>query len=175
LVICWFLDKYTRKKFNCGDSKIIWLCQCDCGNEKYIGAATLISGQTSCSTKCKFNPVKGIYGESSFNQLYRTYKYGALKRNYSFNLSKEEFKLLTNNNCYYCGCAPNQIITDIDLYGDYTYNGIDRLDNNIGYEINNCVSCCKICNIMKWDMNIPSFISHMKQILKHLDENYGKK
>ena len=45
-----------------------------------------------------------------------------------------------------------------------TYSGIDRIDSKEGYNINNCVPCCKICNMMKNNLSIDMFLSKIKQI-----------
>ena len=34
-------------------------------------------------------------------------------------------------------------------YYNIKYNGVDRKFNKKGYEIDNVISCCKICNIAK--------------------------
>lgn len=46
----------------------------------------------------------------------------------------------------------------------YVYNGIDRVNNDIGYLIENCVSCCKVCNFMKRSMSKNDFINHVNKI-----------
>ena len=48
------------------------------------------------------------------------------------------------------------------------YNGIDRKDNAIGYEYDNCVTCCGRCNIMKNKWSHDEFISHIKNIINNL-------
>lgn len=45
-------------------------------------------------------------------------------------------------------------------------NGIDRKDNQLGYEILNVVSCCKICNIAKNDMKICEFLSWIEVVFR---------
>ncbi|MCT4024403.1 hypothetical protein HZP91_15430 [Elizabethkingia anophelis] len=44
--------------------------------------------------------------------------------------------ILNNEKCIYCG---------------YPSTGVDRIDNNIGHEMYNCVPCCKECNIARGD------------------------
>jgi len=41
--------------------------------------------------------------------------------------------------------------------GSYKYNGVDRFNNNKGYELDNCVPCCWKCNNAKNNMNISEF------------------
>jgi hypothetical protein len=47
---------------------------------------------------------------------------------------------------------------------EYTYSGIDRLDNNIGYVSGNCVPCCSVCNYAKRDMTVDQFKNWIKRI-----------
>lgn len=82
-------------------------------------------------------------------------KKGAEKRNLIFNLTKKLFKTLLSQPCYYCGSK---------LKGGR--NGIDRLNNNIGYTKGNCVSCCKKCNFMKRNMGVKEFFTHCKKIME---------
>ena len=48
--------------------------------------------------------------------------------------------------CFYCGGKPETIhkcnTTSLNIF---KYNGIDRLDNKIGYVKTNCVTYCKTC------------------------------
>ena len=39
----------------------------------------------------------------------------------------------------------------------FNYNGIDRVDNKIGYTLKNCVTCCKYCNNAKKDNDVDEF------------------
>lgn len=85
-------------------------------------------------------------------------KCGAKRREILFSLSLEDFKKMWNKNCYYCG-------------GKIKGIGIDRINNNKGYIIKNCVPCCSICNKMKLTMNIEIFINHCKKIINNFNKN----
>lgn len=171
-------------KFVPDETKISkWLCKCDCENEKIIGINQIKFGTTKscgCLKKEQHNLQKnrktfligntynrGIKNESCFNILFNNYKYNAKKRNYEFLLSKEEFRILTSQNCIYCGIKPLNIIKSKTCYGEYIYNGIDRIDNNIGYTTDNVVPCCEICNIMKMALSQEEFLNHIKRIYEH--------
>lgn len=72
------------------------------------------------------------------NMLYSKYKCSAKTRNLSFLLSKIQFKRLTSQNCHYCGLEPLQVSSHrYKNYarGYYLYNGIDRKDSNMGYDM----------------------------------------
>lgn len=95
---------------------------------------------------------------------YQIYKMGAKKRNLEFKLSQDEAINLFFKQCNYC----NKISSDGNI------NGIDRIDSDKGYFIENCVSCCKKCNWMKLNYSIDKFINIVKIILKNkkiIDDN----
>ena len=48
--------------------------------------------------------------------------------------------------------------------GGYKYNGIDRVNSELGYELTNCVSCCISCNIAKSDHSYEEFVQLIKRI-----------
>lgn len=98
--------------------------------------------------------------------LFRKYRIGAARRGYVFKLSLDKFKQITSGNCVYCGIEPNIINDNKNYNGFYRYNGIDRVDNNKGYEINNCVSCCGVCNKMKSTMSRNEFLGQIKRIME---------
>ena len=93
---------------------------------------------------------------SNRSKKFSSYKYGANKRNLEFELSSEQFKNITNHSCYYCGSIESI--------------GIDRVDNNIGYLLENVVPCCKFCNLAKHKLSTDEFISHVKKIHNHLKQ-----
>lgn len=136
-----------------------WVAQCDCGtklilNQKRINAGKSSTRSCGC-TSIEFlrkNKHKGP-GVSAINQLFERYKLDAKNREISFSLTKEEFIKITNLDCYYCGIVPQQKCTH--KWGTfYYYNGIDRVDNSKGYDIDNCTPCCKGCNTKKLSIGI---------------------
>ncbi len=138
-----------------------WNCKCDCGNDITLTATSLRNRYAqSCGclhkelAKERGHKNRIGFGEASFNDTYNRYKTQAVRRNLDFMLTKEQFKEITSKNCYYCNKEPNQISHSHTekYYGLYYGNGIDRLDNNIGYILENCVPCCKVCNMAKMTM-----------------------
>jgi len=80
----------------------------------------------------------------------------AEERGYDFNISYDIFKKLVESDCYYCGCPRKKFL-----------NGVDRLDNKIGYIENNIVSACKMCNYMKNTLNEATFILMCTHIIHY--------
>lgn len=134
------------------------LCECKCGTKRLVRTASLKNGDSqSCGCLQReivsyTNYQRLPESQAAFRELFRNYKRMAEKRNLTFLLSEEEFFNLTTKNCYYCSCIPKNVKKRTT--GDYVYSGIDRVNNNIGYELYNCVSCCIECNVKKGDITI---------------------
>lgn len=148
-----------------------WKCQCDCGNQKIIALNALLattkgSATKSCGCYLKeyIRPNTLEFGESAFNKYYNQILKAALKRKHVFNLSKEFVKNIIIKNCYYCGIKPYQKVQAHRSKSCLIYNGIDRINNKIGYIEENCVPCCGVCNKMKLALPVEIFIEKCKLI-----------
>ena len=111
-------------------------------------------------------------GVSSRNQLIAIYKRSAKKRGYTYNLTEKEAISFFKSPCCYCGSPPSNIHNPHNLLGSYVYNGIDRVDNTKGYEIDNCVSCCKFCNVIKNTSTPEKFQKDLKQYYNLLKKKF---
>lgn len=145
-----------------------WLCQCSCGNKKVLEGKLLRSKQIrSCGCLWK-ESISLSPGQASLNHYYLDYNNGAKKRNLSFELTLQQFIEITSKNCYYCDSFPKQIGEANSQNGVYIGNGIDRVNNNLGYSLENCVPCCKNCNIAKASLSLSNFLSLIKNIYNNL-------
>ena len=163
-----------KREYPNRNKKPQWLCKCECGTEKIIDGASLRTGHTKSCGCLQKETVENIgnlnkldLGLSSFHALIRNYKNGAKRREIKYKLTEEQFKEITQKDCYYCGAKPNQINKGHRGYppfGDYIYNGIDRIDNNKGYTIDNVVPCCKMCNQAKNDYTLQEFQDWVEKI-----------
>ena len=146
----------------------LWKCQCDCGNKTIVTGSHLTSGHTrscGCLSADRHEEMKIPFSETALNDIYRSYKNGAKIRGYDFRFTKEEFKKLVNQSCFYCGSEPsNKASKHPYKDGEFVYNGIDRIDNSRGYEIGNVVPCCFICNRAKHTLDIVEFLNWINQI-----------
>ena len=146
-------------------NKPMWLCLCDCGNTKVIRGKDLRAGTTK-ACGCRVGKNNKPRGVAAFNNCYCSYEIGARKRGLPFELSKEVFKVLTSQHCHYCGAKPAQVTKGYG-YGDYVYNGLDRVDNSLGYFPDNVVPCCGLCNRAKSAMTVEEFLSWIRRVHKH--------
>lgn len=85
---------------------------------------------------------------------HRDYKKCAQKHKREFNLEPKDFLSIIKGNCYLCG-KPNS--------GTHR-NGIDRINNDYGYSVDNCASCCTSCNYLKGGNNLDTFFDKMLSI-----------
>lgn len=75
------------------------------------------------------------------NSRYSKAKRNAKQRHKDWNLTFEEYSLFLNKDCYYCAGQLGSTV----FYG----SGLDRLNNDLGYYVNNIVACCKYCNSLR--------------------------
>lgn len=94
---------------------------------------------------------------NSVEKRYKQYKKDTLKRNF-VPIFFEQFQEITSQPCFYCGG-----------WNDYElkFTGIDRVDNSKGYEENNIVPCCKVCNVLKGRFSRRAFIRACKKIARY--------
>jgi hypothetical protein len=138
---------------------------CDCG-KKDIEFATTLLGKISrycidCYSKMRIiedRRDRTIANESIHNPdlYYRRYKSDAERRGKTFELSFSDFMNIIAKPCNYCGKQE-----------ELMYNGVDRQDNTIGYTIDNCVSACSMCNLMKSSYVLKNFIGHIVSISEY--------
>lgn len=99
----------------------------------------------------------------TFKDVYREYVKKSKARDIHFTLDLTEASLLFTQNCHYCGNPPSNARTR-DTGVTVVYQGIDRVDNNKGYESGNVVPCCKHCNSFKSTRTTEEFLNHVGQI-----------
>lgn len=150
-------------------------CICDCGNNKVLVKSKLVQGEIqSCgcllAEALRIRSTKRSFSEAASFNHYNTYRHGADSRGYAFEISIEEFILCTSGNCVYCGSDPEEFQTrrrDKFEMSGYAANGIDRVDNSIGYVVGNIVPCCSACNKGKGKMTKDGFIKMCKAVAAH--------
>src|SRR5271166_1793816 len=116
-----------------------WTCLCSCGNVKNVSTNHLTSGAVrSCGClRLETARVSGLkrrkeYQHPTHPRLYYTYARQASKRGHAFELSDALFTLIVTSNCTYCGEKPTLRKSPQGM-ADEIANGIDRVDNSIGY------------------------------------------
>ncbi|MGI0058309.1 MAG: hypothetical protein ACREBJ_00955 [Nitrosotalea sp.] len=148
----------------------LWECLCVCGKTHNVVSHSLITGQTKscgCKTGLMYSELATLPGcASSIHSIFCGYKKHAQKLKVKFKLSKEEFEKLIQTPCHYCGAELSNIRKLKNLTGatEYRYNGIDRIDSNSDYCLENCVAACKDCNYAKRKLTYDKFLSLARRI-----------
>jgi hypothetical protein len=96
----------------------------------------------------------------------KQYRVAARARGIVWDLSAEEFAVITASTCAYCGLPPRTVARP-SKNGWFIYNGIDRVDSGLGYVVGNVVACCPICNHAKRDMTLSVFVAWIKRLAAH--------
>lgn len=162
-----------------GSSKrAMWICRCDCGNMTTVESGNLRNGKVVGCGKCRSNIVNqyGKYDlksyDSTFNYFYRMVRDSAKNRHLAFSLSMDDVRKISQKSCHYCGVSPKQVVKSRNNYdADFIYNGIDRVDNTRGYELDNIVPCCKKCNQAKMNLTVAQF----KGLIVSIYKNWARK
>jgi hypothetical protein len=163
--------------------EIKWECLCDCGKIKITTRNKLIServkscgclndemrkSRTEKMTKAR---IKYSPQEASARKIWNhRYKDG--------NISFEQFLDMASKNCYYCNTPPNSKYNEASgdkrrsavakSEGSFTYNGLDRLNQSLKHDIDNVVTCCKLCNMTKRNMSHDQFIELINKIYHNI-------
>jgi hypothetical protein len=110
--------------------------------------------QRACHISTKGNiPFWNAFANNT-SVSYSSYMKRALNKGISFNITIEEFNECKSKPCYICGKLNTHEHT----------NGIDRINNDLGYEIGNISSCCCACNTMKKAYTLESVLDKLYKV-----------
>jgi len=179
-------DEFTIKSSPAGKTQIKrrWLCRCTCGGQTHSRQDELLSGRTrSCGCLRRKEMSAHPIGRKEPGSSYIRYKFSYYRRNaeiarHTFQLSLEDFKSITAQNCHYCGQIPEMPRNPSTRWARRVYNetvpcnGIDRADSSEGYSKENCVPCCHKCNIAKHKMSAQEFAEWLSQAYHHFAEHH---
>lgn len=141
-------------------------CRCACGNEKDIRRDHFIDDSRSCGCQEGFQRVleRGI---AARNKTLLGYKKQAKKRGFEWSLTDNEAIDMMARDCHYCGAPPNGVTKSGVNNGHFTYNGLDRQDNRLGYTPSNVVPCCAMCNHAKAAHPVEAFEAWIDRLIQH--------
>jgi len=86
-------------------------------------------------------------------------KRGAEVRDYVWMLSYEQYTNITSQPCSYCGLEPQRLSYPSKTLSSCLFTGIDRVDNNRGYWMDNVVPACFNCNQAKHTKTYDEFMA----------------
>lgn len=160
-------SKSTGKEF------VSWRCLCNCGKE-FVTTTKQIRRKQDAVKSCGCLSFKNRFiakltqEVALLKKVNRLYIDSAKKRNIEWHLDEQYTFALFLKNCFYCGSPPLRTFNYIKGYKPIKVNGIDRVNNNLGYVADNVVTCCMICNRAKGNLTTQDF----KQWIENLYFNY---
>lgn len=80
----------------------------------------------------------------------------AKQRGLAWTISLEDYGPLLQHGCFYCAGA-------LEKFGC----GLDRVNSDLGYVLENVVPCCRLCNVMKNDLTQDAFYERITTILNN--------
>lgn len=162
----------VRRVRDCRWPYRVLICRCECGKLKEVrssNARRYAKLGWSCGCTGYKEKLAGA-SHHALTALLTIYKRNALTRGLPFRLTREQFLYLVKLDCYYCGQPPTQQIRtkfQRRIEGSFSYNGIDREDNNGGYVLTNCRPCCGPCNRAKLKMSGAEYVAHCIRVVGH--------
>lgn len=157
------LEDAGYRVYPSGKRSALIRCRCDCGVVKDVLQTSLRSGKSTC---CGCGKIYEDRSKPAFNQLFNhAYKGAAVKRGLTFDLTEEQFRELVSRECFYCGAPPTEFRrVSGTMVSVCLANGIDRVDNAIGYVLDNVVPCCFDCNHAKATLTQEQFLALARKI-----------
>jgi hypothetical protein len=161
-----------------------WLCQCDCGNQKIVKSEELKNGDTK-SCGCLNQEKRKERAHKLYAPIIKYHPSEATARrvwraNYQDGISFEDFYRICQMDCHYCGAKPNNVQNSATQdkkssqyakdNGDFTYNGLDRVDSSLPHTVENIVPCCKWCNYAKRERTTVEFDVWAEQLYQTLQK-----
>ena len=90
------------------------------------------------------------------------YRWRAAKKGLAFELTFDKYFELIKTPCHYCG----GFTKNKSIRNKFGHNGVDRVDNQVGYIPGNWVACCYICNKAKSNLALKEFEAWMDRLVK---------
>lgn len=142
---------------------IKYRCLCDCGNYVVVAGRNLRSYITQ-SCGCLKNTARTRYAnkiEGAYRVWYKAHEKRS-KRWDDGNLDFNVWLTTVTADCIYCQAKPRmRLYSSTQTYVPWT--GIDRVDNDRGYCVDNVVPCCTECNMKKHTMPVDIFLMWIKK------------
>ena len=147
--------------------RITFTCVCDCGVECVVKSYSLFSGRTKscgCLVHESWESTGGTklhrgkpVGATARYAFLKSYKRNAKTRGYAWEITNDYALSLAQKPCHYCGSEPASSWKGKYTHGEFIHNGLDRLDNSVGYVHGNVVPCCTFCNRAKNNSSLEDF------------------
>jgi len=157
------------------DEEYVYL-KCDCGSDYSLKLTNSVKneGNYMCRMCYAERDSANFDKHWGYKSAYQRIRKDARSSGRVFEIELDEFRHLSQQNCYYCGGQPNNLITyrskNAFTFRYFVYSGLDRINNEIGYTRQNVVPCCIICNRAKNSMPFKDFIDWINKLVAYRQE-----
>lgn len=149
------IDRIDSSKGYTEDNVVSCCKMCNYMKERWSQESFVaLCGHISSMLNGEGGPFIGHRFTDSCPSSYVKYSKRASNKKITFCLTLNEYEDLIKNPCYICG----------QMSDEYNINGIDRIDNNKGYTIENSASCCSTCNKLKKNYTLEKIAEQTKKI-----------
>lgn len=136
------------------------VCECSCGRIGVVEHTSLQRGEADSCGCAAMN------SNAAKERVLSIYQYAARKRGLVWELSDEQFYDIVGKACYFCSASPSNkhVVRRKEWEKSFIYGGIDRLNNALGYVVDNVVPCCKTCNLAKGTTPAEDFLLWVSRV-----------
>lgn len=96
-------------------------------------------------------------------RLWSIFKSSSKKRGIKVGIDFESYSNLVQSRCGYCGSHPSNLLKYSGL--EFKYNGLDRMNSEVGYLKENLIPSCRFCNSLKGSMPWPYWADFINSIV----------
>jgi hypothetical protein len=149
--------------------------------DQFYKQSERVDGHRGTCKNCQYTPRPRVFAspqESAYRKLFLSCLNSAKTRNLPFELTQAQHKELTGQYCHHCGAPPvrynpYQVDKNRAAVSPERFNGawilksgIDRLDNDVGYTLENCVAACQACNYGRQDYSVKEYVEHCQRVVE---------
>lgn len=98
---------------------------------------------------------------SGLGKAFNSYRHRARRKKFDFKITLHDFWKISQRNCSYCGIGP------VNVRAGFAHNGIDRMNNAVGYVVENLCCACRRCNAAKGDGFKSDFTEWLGKLVQH--------
>lgn len=164
-----------------GSATYMWEALCECGTECRVIPHHVVNGNVSSCGCLKKDMMVDVCKELGT----RSRKYpphistarDIWSARYADGCDFDTFLTMSQELCHYCGSPPTRTwnvasgkkdageIQKRD--GNFTYNGLDRVDSTRDHSVDNIVPCCTLCNSLKSNLTTEEFYALASRMHAH--------
>lgn len=150
------------------EKRHLWKLDCDCGGMKILPTSSLGKSKSCGCLRSKKRKNWFVREKDREKALLRREYLKLITRNGKYKeriMSYSDYKTIVKKRCVYCGRTHSRTLIDNLTNKQVKINGIDRIDSNKGYNLENSEPCCMTCNRAKNTMTKEEFLRWVSKVV----------